>query len=113
WRALILASGNNIEISGDTCRRVLVSRLETALETPETRTGFSHDPLLEWVAAQRPRLVCAGLTILRAWAIAGRKQMTDRKWGSFEEWAAIVPQALLYAGATDPMGAKLQELADD
>jgi hypothetical protein len=113
WRALVLASGNNVEISGDTCRRVLVSRLEPTTETPETRTGFAHDPLLEWVTASRPRLVYAALTILRAWVVAGRPKLTKRQWGSFEEWTALVPQALMYAGATDPMGAKLQELADD
>lgn len=113
WRALVLASGNNVEIAGDTCRRVLVSRLESTLETPENRTGFVHDPLLEWVSSERPRLVCAALTILRAWVVAGRPRLTPRQWGSYEEWTGIVPQALVFAGATDPMGAKLQELADD
>jgi len=113
WRALVMCSGNNVEIFGDTCRRVLVSRLESTLETPENRTGFAHDPLLAWVAAERPRLVCAALTILRCWVVAGRPRLTPRQWGSYEEWAGIVPQALIHAGASDVMAAKLQELADD
>lgn len=44
-------------------RRVVPCRLETAEEKPEERTGFRYPDLLAHVRAERPRLVCAGLTL--------------------------------------------------
>ena len=106
WTAVMTGSGNNLEVQGDTGRRVLVSRLETKLENPEERTGFRHHPLLPWVAAQRPRLVHAALTILRAYVVAGRPSQGLREWGSFEKWSTLIASALVFAGASDPMGAR-------
>ena len=39
WRALIMATGNNIGFRGDTARRVLMARLEPTEENPERRTS--------------------------------------------------------------------------
>ena len=72
WGAVVMATGNNVAISGDTARRMLVSRLESPLENPEERQQFTHPNLLAWVKENRPRLVVAVLTILRAWHVAGR-----------------------------------------
>ncbi len=36
WRALIMATGNNISFYGDTSRRVLMARLEPTEEKPGT-----------------------------------------------------------------------------
>ncbi len=101
WRAIIAASGNNLVIMGDTTRRVLVSRLESTLESPEDRTGFRHPNLLAWVASNRARLVSAALTVLRAFVVAGRPSMGLRPWGSFESFAELIPQALVWAGGED------------
>ena len=108
WRALVMASGNNIQCRGDMLPRVLAPRLESPLENPETRpsTAFKHYPLLQWVSAERPRLVAAALTILRAWIVAGRPGAAEHPWGGFEEWAALIPPALIWVGAPDPMGAR-------
>jgi putative DNA primase/helicase len=106
WRAVVLASGNNIELSGDTARRVLVSRIESPLEHPEDRDDFKHPDLLGWVTAERPRLVRAALTILRAYAVAGRPAVGVKRWGSFEVWSDLIPSALVWAGAADPMLAR-------
>jgi hypothetical protein len=113
WRAVVMATGNNLEIIGDTCRRILLSRLESPLERPQDRAGFRHEDLLGWVRENRPRLVVAGLTILRAWDFAGRPLGGCRAWGSFEEWSALVPPALVFAGAPNPMGCRLADEADD
>jgi hypothetical protein len=106
WRAVILATGNNVELHGDTARRVLISRLESPLENPEERTGFRHPDLLGWVRTERRRLVCAALTILRAYVVAGRPDVGVRPWGSFEAWSALVPAALVWAGSADPTKAR-------
>ena len=102
WRAVVLATGNNVEIVGDTSRRVLVSRLVSPLEHPEDRAEYAHHPLLPWVAQERPRLVRAALTLLRAFVVAGRPQH-HRPWGSFESWTALVADALVWAGAASPL----------
>ncbi len=46
---------------------------------------------------ERPRLVRAALTLLRAWVVAGRPDMGLPLWGSFEEWSRVVPAALVFA----------------
>jgi hypothetical protein len=106
WRALVMATGNNISLYGDTGRRVLVARLEPTEENPEHRTKFKHDDLLGWIRVQRPRLVSAALLILRAYFRAGCPNMGCARWGSFEEWSKLIPQAIVFAGGTDPMGAR-------
>ena len=108
WRAVIFGTGNNLVLTGDTARRVIVCRLESPLENPENRSGFQHPNLLHWVSENRARLVCAALTILRAWIAAGRPRCGCDTWGSFEAWAALVPPALVFAGAADPLHARAE-----
>lgn len=110
WRAIVMATGNNVELKGDTSRRALVVRLESLDEHPEDRTAFripgGAAALRAWCVEHRPRLVRAALTILRAWFVAGRPREGARTWGSFEGWAAIIPPALTWAGAADPLDAR-------
>lgn len=100
WRPVILASGNSIGLTGDTNRRVLRGRLETPEEDPENRTEYAHperaNRLVEWVLENRARLLSAALTILRAFCVADRPN--PLRLGSFAEWAALVPSAIVYAG---------------
>lgn len=106
WRALIMATGNNVSFHGDTSRRVLMARLEPAEEKPEQRTKFKHEDLLGWIRVQRPRLVSAALLILRAYFRAGCPNMGCARWGSFEEWGKLIPNAIVFAGGADPMLAR-------
>lgn len=103
WAAVLLASGNNITLSEDTVRRVLIARLESPVENPEDRVGFRHPHLYEWIIEERPRLVTAALTILRAFARFGGHRHEGKAWGSFEAWSRLIPGAILYAGGADPM----------
>ena len=107
WRAVVLATGNNVDVRGDTSRRVIVSRLEPTIENPEDRTDFRHDDLLAWVRCERTCLLRAALLILRAWHVADRPAMGCRRWGSFEAWSCIVPPAIVHAGGTDPMQCRI------
>jgi hypothetical protein len=108
WGAVIMASGNNITLCEDTVRRVLIARLETPLERPEERVGFRHPHLFEWILEERPRLVRAALTILRAFARFGGHLGEGKAWGSFEAWSRLIPGAIVYAGGADPMLARPQ-----
>ncbi len=105
-RMVIFGSSNNPVYLGDTARRTLPIRLESKLENPEERQDFKHPDLLGWCRTERPRLVRAALTLLRAWAVSGRPDMGLPLWGSFEAWSRVVPAALVFAGATDPMQAR-------
>ena len=107
WYAVMFGTGNNLELRGDMAPRVLIARQESKLEDPRTRTGFRHPDLLAWVRSNRGWLVPELLTILRAYVLAGRPK--PARWGSFEEWAALIPSALVYAGAPDPMSGRVRD----
>lgn len=97
---VFFATGNNVSVTGDTARRVMVVRMLSMEERPEDRKGFQHDPLLPWVTEHRPRLVRAALTMLRAYVVAGCPEQGLR-WGSFEAWTRLVASALVWAGYAD------------
>lgn len=117
WLAVIFATGNNIELKGDMPPRVLVARQESTLEDPRTRTGFRHEDLIGWTRMNRSWIVPHLLTILRAYVVARRDKRKDvaaivpKRWGSFESWSSLIPPALVYAGAPDPMGARIKDIA--
>lgn len=109
-RAVWFATGNNTILGADTARRTLHIRFNSLLENPEQREGFKHPNLLEWVRLNRPRLVSAALTILRAYIVAGRPSQGLPTWGSFESWSDLVRGALVSLGLPDP-GATRAKLA--
>lgn len=114
-RAVWWATGNNLSMGGDLSRRTLHIRMESALENPEERADFKHEPLLPWIDRERKRLVAAALTVLRAYHLAGRPY-TGPVWGSFEEWTRLIVGALVWAGEPDPMTVRAsasEELDDD
>jgi hypothetical protein len=109
------ATGNNIQFPRrDTIRRIVHVRLETPVEHPESRTTFSHPNLLEWVSAERGRLVAAALTILAAYCAAGRPAVGIPPWGSFEGWSSLVRNCIVWVGLADPAitRAELAAVAD-
>jgi hypothetical protein len=102
-RVVLVATGNNIALRGDTHRRVLPVRLDSPHEQPELRTDFKVENILEHVRQKRRRLAASALTILRAWHVAGRPRASDvTMWGSYEAWTALVPQVLRFVDLPDP-----------
>jgi hypothetical protein len=95
-------TGNNVEIGGDMGRRVIHLRLSSPEERPEEKTAFKHPNLIEWVKQERPRLVRAALTILRAYVVADRPEQAGVRLGSFEDWARLVASAVVWVGLPDP-----------
>ncbi|MBU1852330.1 MAG: bifunctional DNA primase/polymerase [Candidatus Omnitrophica bacterium] len=103
WRALVMGSGNNVPLCPDTTRRVMVCRIETEMENPEDRppSVFTNPQLLKWITANRPRLVQAALTVLRAHVVGGSGAADVKPWGSFEAWSSVVAGAIVHAGGED------------
>jgi len=93
-RSLFLVSGNNLVLTGDTHRRILLARLDAQIETPFKRE-FEFDPLTE-VCNNRQVLVVAGLTIVRAYIAAGRPKVASGRIASFELWDDLVRQPLCW-----------------
>jgi hypothetical protein len=92
------ASGNNIIIVGDVCRRVITTTLDPQLERPELRE-FHNDPIAT-VLENRGAYIAACLTICRAYIVAGRPAPA-RKLASFEGWSNTVRSALIWLGEAD------------
>lgn len=105
------ATGNNVSVGADTCRRVCHIRLETTNENPENREGFKFPRLAAHVAANRVEYLSAALTILRAYWVAGRPDQGLKPWGSFEGWSDVVRSCVNWLTGFDP-GATRQELAE-
>jgi hypothetical protein len=98
---LFLATGNQLVISGDLRTRALLCRLNPKTEHPEQRQ-FDVE-MREWMTQQRPELVAAGLTIMRAFITTGQKPSDHCKtWGRFERWSDMVRAPLIWLGCPDP-----------
>lgn len=93
-KALFLITGNNLVLTGDTHRRVLIVRLDAQQEQPFTRE-FDFDPLQE-VIKHRQHMVVAALTIVRAYIAAGRPKSAPGRIASFELWDDLVRQPLCW-----------------
>ena len=98
-RALFLATGNNLRLVGDTCRRILVARLDAGIEKPYSRE-FAFSPLA-MVLERRLDYVVAALTLIRAWIAAGRPRHGQGRAGSFEEWDDLVRQTVCWIATWD------------
>jgi hypothetical protein len=108
-RCLVLATENNLVLSGDVTRRTLMCRMDAKVERPD-QIQFPFDPRKE-ALAQRPQLVAAGLTILRAYIADGYPNPMN-KIGSFEAWN-IIRESLVWLECHDPEDTRDRILADD
>ena len=97
--ALVCATGNNLIVSGDQTRRVMLSRLDAGIERPELR-NFKRD-IVAHTKAARGDYVAACLTIMRAYHLAGRPQTKGRALAGFTEWLSWVRDALMWLGEPD------------
>lgn len=95
-----LATGNNIRFVGDVTTRVIPCDLDPHCERPEERRFDVN--LHEWVPKNRAELVVAGLTVLRAYRVAGEPPQGLPVFGRFEDWSRVVRSALVWCGEADP-----------
>jgi len=98
---LWLATGNHLTIAGDLSTRTLYCYIDPHLEKPEERE-FVGD-LRVWFSQNRARLVVAGLTVMRACALASPAELPPlRPFGRFEIWSDLVRRSLVWLGLEDP-----------
>jgi hypothetical protein len=96
-RAVWFLTANNLQLKGDVRRRVVPCQLQTNLERPEERSDFRYPKLLEHIHSHRAELAVAGLTILRAYDVAGRPDQELPTFGSFESWSDLIRSAVHWA----------------
>jgi hypothetical protein len=92
-----IATGNNVRVSDEIARRTIPIRLDPKMENPFERTGFRHDPIMEWVAGLRSDLVWSALTLVQGWVVEGMPQ-GQVSVGKFETWASTMSGILEVAG---------------
>ena len=110
-RTLFLSSGNNVDAVRDMARRCITIALDPQTETPATRQ-FKSDPLAT-VRASRESFVSLALTIIRAWAAAGKPMTECKPLASYGQWSAWVRQPLLWLNMADPAHRVFEQLAQD
>jgi hypothetical protein len=111
-------TGNNVSVAGDLSRRTYHIRLDAKVPRPHLRNGWRHEHLEPWIALNRPELVRAILTMIKAWDCAGRPSSRHNReaFGSFEIWDQIISGVLDYSGVTgflDDRFEWLDQLEDD
>jgi hypothetical protein len=115
------ATGNNLGLKGDSLRRVVPCRLETAEQRPEERQDFRlgrecacgcKGDLLAHVKRGRGPLVCAALTILRAYTVAGPPDQ-DLTPMDYPAWCGLIRNAVRWATGVDPCQTRRELIAHD
>lgn len=102
--ALLLATGNNLQIHGDLKRRVVLVRLDARQERPEQRE-FARDHL-GYVTENRGQIIHDVLTVILAYYAAGTPRIEGlTPYGSFEQWDRMVRRPLVWLGLPDPLQA--------
>jgi hypothetical protein len=109
--ALFLDTGNNLAVCRDLTRRVVIGRLDARTERPDERT-FDFEPVA-LAGEKRGELVIGGLTILRAYIVAGRPLRGEISHvGGFEDWT-LIREALAWLDQPDPAKTRDQIRYDD
>jgi hypothetical protein len=100
FRGILIANGNNLVVSGDMVRRVLLGMLDSGLERPEDRQ-FGGNPVAK-ILKDRGRYIAAAITIVRAYLAAGLPGKL-KPLASYAEWSDLVRSPLVWLGCADPV----------
>jgi hypothetical protein len=87
WDGVLIATGNNVQLSEEMPRKVCRIRLDSP-ESPATRQ-FRRDDLHGWTRAHRAELVRAVAVLVAAWKAVGRPLGANKR-PSFVEWSQII-----------------------
>lgn len=113
-RCVWTATGNNTQLSDELARRTVYIRLDPCMERPWDRDGFKIPDLREFVTKERPKLLAAAITLIRAWLDKGMPAYTGKPLGSYEAWTRVIGGILETAGVPGFLSnrAELFEKAD-
>lgn len=100
-KLLFLLNGNNVQMVGDLCRRVLVCRIDPGVEKPYKR-AFPFCPK-EACREDRQKMIAAGIQLIY-YANKHMRELSDRT-ASFELWSDFVRRAVCgwQQGFADPI----------
>jgi hypothetical protein len=87
--SLLMITGNNLKLNGDTFRRLLVARLDAEVEEPHMRV-FDFNPV-DYVIENRDDLISAALTLIR---FGYGKRIGAGRIASFEKWDDFIRQTV-------------------
>jgi hypothetical protein len=97
-RCVWVLTGNNVQLSKELVRRLIMIDLDARVSKPAEREGFLHDDLMGWVLENRGRLVWACLTIIQNWIALGRPAGDGMILNSYENWSRAMGGILKAAG---------------
>lgn len=110
-RCTVVLTGNNVTPVSDLARRSLVCRLDANAESARGRKFRIRD-LRSHVRQQRAQLIVDVLTVVRAYAFAGRPDVAH-PLESFEQWSRLVRDPLVWLGMADPVASQETETDDE
>lgn len=99
-KLMIIFTGNNVLLQGEMPRRILVSRIDPAVERPFARK-FDLDPYA-YCRDNRQHLIASALTLLRAYLTHGCSTSVHGSLASFEDWDTWVRRAVIFADELMP-----------
>jgi hypothetical protein len=114
-RVTWLALGNQVQPRDDMARRVYYVELYPEGRDPQNRpeSVFHNPDLRGWTLGNRPELVTAALTMIRAWYTAGQPAFPHGfLMGSFEAWDKMMSGILGWAGVPGFLGNLLGRRAE-
>jgi len=87
--AILIGTGNNVQLSGELAKRTVPIILQPLDDAPEERSGFRHPDLQRYVDSQRKHVLECLLGMILLWENEGRPRGT-RRFGGFDAWAETV-----------------------
>ena len=102
---VFFATGNQINLKGDSLRRFIIGKLKSPLESPELRPDSEFkikEKILSYVARNRGSFVIDALTIIKAYIKAGSPKGGLISMGSYEEWSSVIREAVNWSTGNDP-----------
>ena len=111
WRAIMALTMNSASFSADVSDRVVQITMQSRSVDLDATASFTINDLVRHTIDNRPRLLRAAFTILRAHQLAGRP-MPGATLPRFEAWSRVVAAAVHWAGGHDPVRARPPESAN-
>lgn len=103
-RLVVAYTGNNVTMSREMARRVVLSRQNAHMEIPSQGRKFKHDPLPPWIEENRGELLWALYVLVRNWLALGRPNFSGEALGSYPGWSRVVGGIIERAGIPGFLG---------
>lgn len=114
-RCAFIFTGNNVQLSNEILRRLVMIDLDAQMAKPDTRTDYKHEDIMSYARDNRGLLVHACLTLIQNWINKGKPLFSGTALNSFENWSSIMGGILESAGLNGFLGNReeLKDIASD